>query len=180
MEPPLDVDTQPSGNAARLVDAVGKGLRRAQSTSGQEGSPTRDNGLFHFDALGTGTNGGDKSSKAFPSDTDQSDAEGWVYADNKWEGGSGARGRGKYTRYRRWTRIAVLEETIELVEGSDHSDLPTTPERRGSHDRPQVDTDNQFQPQNLARASPISPSTSTAEGYSLRERLSKLTASAHS
>ncbi|KIO29588.1 hypothetical protein M407DRAFT_167393 [Tulasnella calospora MUT 4182] len=179
-EPPLDVDAQPSGNAARLVDAVGKGLRRAQTASGQEGSPTRDSGIFHFDGITSGANGGDKSSKAFPSDTDQTDAEGWVYADNKWEGGSGVRGRGKYTRYRRWTRIAVLEETIELVEGGDLTELPTTPERRASHDRPQVDTDVQFQPQNLAKASPISPGTTTAESFSLRERLSKLTAATHS
>lgn len=65
------------------------------------------------------------------------DADGWVYADNKWEGQSGRGGMGKvrsggtvyvlrdlilttrilqYTRYRRWTRIAVLSETVELVE----------------------------------------------------------------
>lgn len=184
-EPPLDVDAHPSGNAARLVDAVGKGLRRAQTASGQDSSPTRDSGIFHFDGITPGTNGGDKSSKAFPSDTDQTDAEGWVYADNKWEGGSGARGRGKYTRYRRWTRIAVLEETIELVEGGDPNDLPATPERRASQDRPQVDTANQVQPQNLATASPVSsvsPGTTALEdkGNSLINRLSKLTAVTHS
>ena len=40
------------------------------------------------------------------------DVDGWVYGDNKWEGGSAKGGLGKYTRYRRWTRIAVLEETV--------------------------------------------------------------------
>jgi len=43
------------------------------------------------------------------------DPEGWVYGDNKWEGASGKGGMGKYTRYRRWTRIAILTETVELV-----------------------------------------------------------------
>jgi len=43
------------------------------------------------------------------------DPDGWVYGDNKWEGASSKGGMGKYTRYRRWTRIAVLTETVELV-----------------------------------------------------------------
>jgi len=49
------------------------------------------------------------------SDEPLTDIDGWIYADNKWEGGSGKEGMGKYTRYRRWTRIAVLKETVELV-----------------------------------------------------------------
>ncbi|KAI0633737.1 integral peroxisomal membrane peroxin-domain-containing protein [Trametes polyzona] len=44
------------------------------------------------------------------------DPDGWVYADNKWEGASAKGGMGKYTRYRRWTRVAVLTETVEIVE----------------------------------------------------------------
>ncbi|KAH9945640.1 integral peroxisomal membrane peroxin-domain-containing protein [Amylocystis lapponica] len=47
------------------------------------------------------------------------DADGWIYADNKWEGGSSKGNMGKYTRYRRWTRIAVLSETIEPVEAGE-------------------------------------------------------------
>ena len=43
------------------------------------------------------------------------DADGWIYGDNKWEAASAKGGMGKYTRYRRWTRIAVLEETVEVV-----------------------------------------------------------------
>jgi hypothetical protein len=41
------------------------------------------------------------------------DGDGWVYGDNKWEATSGKGGLGKFTRYRRWTRIAILEETVE-------------------------------------------------------------------
>ncbi|KAI0790692.1 integral peroxisomal membrane peroxin-domain-containing protein [Abortiporus biennis] len=43
------------------------------------------------------------------------DLDGWVYGDNKWESISSKGGMGKYTRYRRWTRIAVLSETVEPV-----------------------------------------------------------------
>jgi len=49
------------------------------------------------------------------SDEPLTDPDGWIYADNKWEGSSGKGSMGKYTRYRRWTRIAVLKETVELV-----------------------------------------------------------------
>ncbi|KZS98406.1 hypothetical protein SISNIDRAFT_435493 [Sistotremastrum niveocremeum HHB9708] len=43
------------------------------------------------------------------------DLEGWVYSDNKWETPSNKGGIGKYTRFRRWTRIATLTETVEEV-----------------------------------------------------------------
>jgi hypothetical protein len=44
------------------------------------------------------------------------DPDGWVYADNKWEMPSPKGGLGKYTRYRVWTRCAVLVEDIEELE----------------------------------------------------------------
>ncbi|KAI0063535.1 Pex24p-domain-containing protein [Artomyces pyxidatus] len=43
----------------------------------------------------------------------ETDAEGWVYGDNKWEQKSGKGSISKYTRYRRWARVAVLAETVE-------------------------------------------------------------------
>ncbi|CUA74366.1 hypothetical protein RSOLAG22IIIB_11154 [Rhizoctonia solani] len=52
------------------------------------------------------------------------DADGWIYADNKWEMPSPKGGLGKYTRYRVWTRCAVLVEDIEEL---DESALSTTP-----------------------------------------------------
>ncbi|KNZ71262.1 Peroxisomal membrane protein PEX30 [Termitomyces sp. J132] len=59
------------------------------------------------------------------------DADGWVYGDNKWEGPSGKGGMGKYTRYRRWTRVAIVVETVEVVDdgpvGIERPDPP--PER---------------------------------------------------
>ncbi|KAI9445655.1 integral peroxisomal membrane peroxin-domain-containing protein [Russula earlei] len=47
--------------------------------------------------------------------TENTDGNGWVYGDNKWECHSDKGGLGKYTRYRRWTRIALLKETTERV-----------------------------------------------------------------
>jgi len=43
------------------------------------------------------------------------DADGWIFGDNKWENPSDKGGMGKYTRTRRWTRIAVLREESEEV-----------------------------------------------------------------
>jgi hypothetical protein len=74
------------------------------------------------------------------------DPDGWVYGDNKWEGSSGKGGLGKvmrscsphrdcpcltfrfrqYTRYRRWTRIAVLREEIEVVDDEVSSRTPAS------------------------------------------------------
>ncbi|KAH9038714.1 integral peroxisomal membrane peroxin-domain-containing protein [Lactarius pseudohatsudake] len=45
----------------------------------------------------------------------ETDADGWVYGDNKWESHSSKGGIGKYTRHRRWTRVAFLTETTERV-----------------------------------------------------------------
>ncbi|KII92180.1 hypothetical protein PLICRDRAFT_36971 [Plicaturopsis crispa FD-325 SS-3] len=46
----------------------------------------------------------------------ETDADGWVYGGNKWEGLGPKGGIGKYTRYRRWTRIAYVTETIEEID----------------------------------------------------------------
>lgn len=45
------------------------------------------------------------------------DPEGWVYAGNVWEGSNSRGGIGKYTRYRRWTCIARLTETVKTLVG---------------------------------------------------------------
>ncbi|GLB37242.1 putative integral peroxisomal membrane peroxin [Lyophyllum shimeji] len=63
------------------------------------------------------------------------DGDGWVYGDNKWEGSSWKGGMGKYTRYRRWTRVAVVTETVDVVgagplgieAADDRSDIPFPP-----------------------------------------------------
>ncbi|WVR07020.1 hypothetical protein IAU60_004059 [Kwoniella sp. DSM 27419] len=47
------------------------------------------------------------------------DADGWVYGDNKWESVGAKGGLGKFTRRRRWSRRAVLIETITKVKSLD-------------------------------------------------------------
>ena len=41
------------------------------------------------------------------------DAEGWQYGDNAWDKLSKQSGMGRYTRRRRWLRMAVLVESVE-------------------------------------------------------------------
>ncbi|KZO93398.1 hypothetical protein CALVIDRAFT_566630 [Calocera viscosa TUFC12733] len=43
------------------------------------------------------------------------DENGWVFFDNKWQGRGSKGGMGKYTRSRRWSRIALCHETVEVV-----------------------------------------------------------------
>lgn len=93
-------------------------------------------------------------------DEDLTDLDGWIYGDNKWEGRSGKGGIGKvcsvmntygpvslpqYTRYRRWTRIAVVEEHVEVVadgeigiQQSSRESEPNTPTRSETQSRSQL------------------------------------------
>ncbi|KAF8688587.1 Integral peroxisomal membrane peroxin, partial [Rhizoctonia solani] len=64
------------------------------------------------------------------------DPDGWIYADNKWEMPSPKGGLGKYTRYRVWTRCAVLIEEIEELDELELTNALTT-------------TDNPSSPSNL-------------------------------
>lgn len=77
-----------------------------------------------------------------PRDEDESytDNDGWVYGDNKWKATSSSGGLGKvsihtlreivyvslttvkYTRFRKWTRIAILKETVEPASAAEALD----------------------------------------------------------
>lgn len=107
--PPRDKDTPENtpGTAARMLRAA-----RSRDSGGQGGpseSSERDK------ANGAGQHVHDPSAIPGAEDDIATDPEGWLYGDNKWEGASSRGGIGKYTRYRRWTRIAGLTETVELV-----------------------------------------------------------------
>ncbi|KAJ7727667.1 integral peroxisomal membrane peroxin-domain-containing protein [Mycena maculata] len=60
---------------------------------------------------------GDKASTADSEEEEEliTDEDGWVYGDNKWEKPSAKGGMGKYTRFRRWTRVAIVTETVAPV-----------------------------------------------------------------
>ncbi|KAG0708331.1 integral peroxisomal membrane peroxin-domain-containing protein [Suillus ampliporus] len=105
--PPKDKDgpDESTGTAARMLRAARGRDNLSSSSSGPAESPERI--------------GEQHSSDPFldPASEDEAvtDPEGWLYGDNKWEGASSKGGMGKYTRFRRWTRIAVLTEIVELV-----------------------------------------------------------------
>ncbi|KAJ6558585.1 integral peroxisomal membrane peroxin-domain-containing protein [Mycena vulgaris] len=60
---------------------------------------------------------GDKASADSEEEEEElvTDEDGWVYGDNKWEKPSAKGGMGKYTRFRRWSRVAIVSETAEPV-----------------------------------------------------------------
>jgi len=46
-------------------------------------------------------------------ESELTDQDGWTYCDNQWKGANNKGGLGKYTRYRKWTRLAILTEYVE-------------------------------------------------------------------
>ncbi|KAI6000718.1 integral peroxisomal membrane peroxin-domain-containing protein [Pisolithus albus] len=105
--PPRDKDAgeEAVGAAARMLRAA-RGRESGGLAGPSDGHEYGKAGEQHVD---------DPSAIAGAEDDSATDPEGWVYADNKWEGSSSRGGIGKYTRYRRWTRIARLMETVEVV-----------------------------------------------------------------
>ncbi|KAI0700916.1 integral peroxisomal membrane peroxin-domain-containing protein [Cytidiella melzeri] len=99
-----------SASATRILKAAGK-MRQA---SVSDGSPERQRKEGSEGESDTKKEG--ERVEETEHEEPYTDADGWVYCDNKWEYGSAKGGIGKYTRYRRWTRVAVLTETIEDVE----------------------------------------------------------------
>ncbi|KAJ7928641.1 Peroxin/Dysferlin domain-containing protein [Mycena leptocephala] len=72
---------------------------------------------------------GDKASPDSEEEEEEliTDEDGWVYGDNKWEKPSAKGGMGKYTRFRRWTRVAVVTETVESVPDGEVETTPQFP-----------------------------------------------------
>lgn len=101
------------------------------------------------------------------------DADGWIYADNKWEGSSEKGSMGKYTRYRRWTRIAVLKETVELV---GPGEIGTVMHKRKSSSQAGPPSPTSPSPTFDRRSSVDSESERTG----IRQRLAAVIGSAHS
>ncbi|PIL33834.1 hypothetical protein GSI_03540 [Ganoderma sinense ZZ0214-1] len=109
---------QPKEESAAAAGAsrILKKMRAGSLDLGERGADKDGEGQHAVDgasasAGGDGQGVGDGEEVEEPS----TDPDGWMYADNKWEGASSKGGMGKYTRFRRWTRIAVLTETIEIV-----------------------------------------------------------------
>ena len=130
--PSAKEESAAAASASRILKAAGK-MRGGSVDVG-----TREDGRESTDGHRTDDESTEGDVHAAPEDGEEpaepcTDADGWVYADNKWEGASGRGGMGKvrlvislagcarsscilqYTRFRRWTRVAVLTETVELV-----------------------------------------------------------------
>ncbi|KAH7913175.1 integral peroxisomal membrane peroxin-domain-containing protein [Hygrophoropsis aurantiaca] len=107
--PPKDKDEESAGTALRMLRAArGRDSASASPNLNAE-SPERDKGKSSEQHTE------DPFAPPIQEEEFLTDLDGWIYGDNKWESGSNKGGMGKYTRYRRWTRIAILVETIELV-----------------------------------------------------------------
>ncbi|KAI0686201.1 hypothetical protein C8Q76DRAFT_803960 [Earliella scabrosa] len=107
--PSAEKESAATASASRILKAAGK--MRAPSESGNKRVENGKEGQ-NADADEVGERG---EVHAHAHAEPRTDPDGWVYADNKWEGGSSKGGLGKYTRYRRWTHVAVLTETVEIV-----------------------------------------------------------------
>jgi len=106
VERPLSIVKDDTPNSSRFLKvATGRG-----SLLGQEIPKNTASGNADEDSIIP------ESEEA--ADEDLTDSDGWIYGDNKWENQSNRGVMGKYTRYRRWTRIAVVFETVELDVGT--------------------------------------------------------------
>jgi len=109
--PSLQDESTASTSASRILKAAGK-MRQASIS---DTSPERQRKEGGEDEGEVKPDRGEEAIQEDPC----TDSDGWVYGDNKWEGGSAKGGIGKYTRYRRWTRVALLTETVEYIEADE-------------------------------------------------------------
>ncbi|THH12497.1 hypothetical protein EW146_g7638 [Bondarzewia mesenterica] len=186
VERPLPVPKEEStGNSSsgRLFRAAGKMMEASASASGSGPTPGPGSASRNSFPVSPKANDdhaeGENGEQAEANNAD-TDGDGWVYGDNKWEGRSGKGGMGKYTRFRRWTRIAVLTELVENVGpgetgivADDDDIIPyepsTTPKQNDS--APSVNRDD--------AASSHSAEDLTDESRGLKQRLKAVVAGVH-
>nr|VWO97591.1 AVR-Pita1 (AVR-Pita1 protein) (Effector protein AVR-Pita1) [Ganoderma boninense] len=108
---------QPKEESAAAAGAsrILKKMRTGSLDLGEHGAEKDGEGHRAEDGAGASGSADVQGAEDEEVEEPSTDPDGWVYADNKWEGASCKGGMGKYTRFRRWTRIAVLTETIEIV-----------------------------------------------------------------
>lgn len=123
-----DVSSDSEGRLAKGLKRVGESLPESASASS-----------LNRRSVDFGDDERDEVAPSSPSALKDllTDSDGWVYADNKWEGPSPKGGLGKYTRYRVWTRCAVLVEEIEELD--DESFTTTTDGTKSENTSPVTD-----------------------------------------
>ncbi|CCA67195.1 hypothetical protein PIIN_01027 [Serendipita indica DSM 11827] len=121
LRPPLKASHPEEDNKGQL-------LAKAAGKISANPSPTTSSFAEHE----AGTSGKPLLPSAHP-ENEFTDQDGWIYGDNKWENLAGKAGMGKFTRFRRWCRVAILEETEESVDEPDAKVTFTQLEARRSH-----------------------------------------------
>ncbi|TDL24183.1 hypothetical protein BD410DRAFT_802050 [Rickenella mellea] len=114
-------DDQPASPSGKKFDKTVKKMKELGSGRVRSGSTSKDGEVGDVETLGdvqTVVDAEEEGRDHVDGDEHESeepftDVDGWVYGDNQWKGSSPQGGIGKYTRYRRWTRIAVLSEIVE-------------------------------------------------------------------
>ncbi|RXW23359.1 hypothetical protein EST38_g2486 [Candolleomyces aberdarensis] len=121
--------------------ATGSRLFRAASVK-FAGSHTRDDSSSSHSISSERDTEVDTGATSGSANEPFTDQDGWVYGDNKWENQSSKGGISKYTRFRRWTRVAVLAEFVQVVDADSQSASPTIatkpadPKRKSSSPSP--------------------------------------------
>ncbi|KAF9562764.1 hypothetical protein CPC08DRAFT_662667 [Agrocybe pediades] len=106
VERPLPTPKEETTNSSRLLKAADR-LRSTNLPQSSADSTKSTHGSSDIDISSQDSNESGEEPLT--------DADGWVYGDNKWEGQSNRGGMGKYTRYRRWTRVAIVFEVVENI-----------------------------------------------------------------
>ncbi|THH07763.1 hypothetical protein EW145_g3164 [Phellinidium pouzarii] len=109
------------------------------------------------------------------------DNDGWVYGDNKWKATSSNGGLGKYTRYRKWTRVALLAEVVEVASAEEaHNYAARQQETSSAIEMAEGSGDRRSLESNLSRRS-VDENDDPGDEGRLRKRLKAvIRKSAHS
>ncbi|EAL23503.1 hypothetical protein CNBA1500 [Cryptococcus deneoformans B-3501A] len=91
----------------------------ATDEEGSEGTPSTQ--------IGQQPGSAPLPSETIPERDAATDADGWVYGDNKWENVGSKGGLGKFTRRRRWRRRAICIETVRKLSPSDDPAITISP-----------------------------------------------------
>jgi hypothetical protein len=118
IEKPLPSISVKENSPSRLQKAAGKTRENGEGASGSVGTDTRENPKVE-----TVTDDSDEPTTEEPF----TDADGWVFSGNKWEAPSSKGAMSKFTRYRRWTRIALVSELVEVVEATGGVSIQRSP-----------------------------------------------------
>jgi len=149
----------------RLRDRLKEKMGEAKPTSEQPGQATEEHEYF--------SQSEDEPRKVSPHENSTfTDADGWIFGDNKWENTSDKGGMGKYTRTRRWTRIAVLREESEEVGPGIMGVVRAQPAQPTvSTGVPRIATPTSISEHPSPLPSPSSPEAGTTASDRLRQRL---------